>query len=89
MNKSDTGLGLGLVAAAAICCCAKLLIFGLPALALATGQAVLIVAAVGAALALAGVVAWRHRFIPPPTLVARPGHPGGGVHDPGAPSPSG
>ena len=89
MNTSDTGLGLGLVAAMAICCGAKLLILGLPALALAIGQAVLIAAAVVAPLAGAGVVVWRHRCIPPPTLLLRPGCPGRGVRHPGASSRSG
>ena len=61
MNKSDTGLGLGLVAALAICCGAKLLIFGLPALALVTGEARLVLAAGVVALALVGVLIWRRR----------------------------
>ncbi len=61
MGKGDIGIGAGLAAAIAVCCGAKLLIFGLPLVAIASGQAILIAAAGIVALGLLGVVMWRRR----------------------------
>ena len=63
MNKNDTRIGLGLIAATAICCGSHLLLLGvgLPILALATGQPLLIAAAIAAGLAIVGIVLWRRR----------------------------
>jgi membrane protein implicated in regulation of membrane protease activity len=63
MNKSDAGFGWGLAALMALCCGAKLLLlgFGLPALALVTGHAVVIAVAVVVAVAAVGVFLWRRR----------------------------
>ncbi len=63
MNKTDSSIGIGLIAAMAVCCGAKLLLlgFGLPVLALATGQMLLIAAAAVAAIAIVGIVIWQRR----------------------------
>ncbi len=65
-NKSDSGMGMGpgMVAMMAICCGGKLLLLlglGLPALALSTGQTVLIALASVVAIAAVGLFLWRRR----------------------------
>jgi hypothetical protein len=61
MRKGDFGMGLGMAALMAICCGGKLLLLAIaaPALALATGQTLLIVGAVVVSLLALGLLAWR------------------------------
>jgi membrane protein implicated in regulation of membrane protease activity len=62
MKKTDTGIGIGLVALMAVCCGGHLLLLlGLPILAALTGQVVLIAAALVIAVAAIAVVIGRRR----------------------------
>ncbi len=63
MKQRDVGMGAGLAALMAVCCGGKLLLlgFGLPALALTSGQIVLIAAALVIAVTLVGLFLWRRR----------------------------
>ena len=61
MNKTDAASGVGMAAVMAICCAGPLLVLALPALALVTGQVVLIAAAAAVAVIVIGVFAWRRR----------------------------
>ena len=62
IDSTDAGIGLGLASAVAICCGAKLLLVGLPALALLSGETLLVGAASAVALVGAGVHVWRRRL---------------------------
>jgi hypothetical protein len=61
-DSTDAGIGLGLASAVAICCGAKLLLVGLPALALLSSETLLVGAASAVALVGAGVLVWRRRL---------------------------
>ena len=62
-DSTDAGIGLGLASAVAICCGAKLLLVGLPALALLGSETLLVGAASAVALVGAGVLVWRRRLV--------------------------
>ncbi|HYU19674.1 MAG TPA: hypothetical protein VEQ11_13375 [Chloroflexota bacterium] len=61
MNKTDAAAGFGMAAIMAICCAGPLLVLALPALALVTGQVVLIAAAAAVAVIVIAVFTWRRR----------------------------
>lgn len=61
MNKTDTGMGAGMVLLMAVCCGAKLLLvgFGLSGLAILSGQTALIATAGVVTVAIVGFLVWR------------------------------
>lgn len=64
MNKGDGGgMGLAMAGVMAICCAGPLLLAAVaaPALAMLTGQAVLIGVSLIVAVGVVGVLVWRHR----------------------------
>jgi hypothetical protein len=78
MKRGDLGMGIGLAALLAVCCGGKLLlaIFAAPALALLTGQALVVAAATIVALLAVGIFlrrlpGRRERGARPPRQTAR------------------